>query len=415
MAITAGIGIVCPLVLRGDPPLHSPVIFLYYIILAILAVFFYRQYRCQARQLNIQSEEAREKSNLLNAALIREEQQLQALQNKIMQYGQLRKTIEELNRTLQAEAVAEHLAGVAFAVIAKRQGACILYLVDRNTQVLRLIMAKKADPHSVIREKQGDIFDMWVLKHATPLLIEDVKKDFRFDSLSVPATVQRQVLCVVSVPLISGSRVIGILRLDNQQPGAYGQADLRLLAMIGDIGAVALENAQLYQRTQDLAIHDELTGLFTKAHFFERLKEEVQRSQRQQSEFCLLMADIDNFKLYNDNFGHTAGDIVLRAISQNIRELAVESNAVAGRFGGEEFVLVLPRTSKGEAIKKAESLRGAVERLIVPLRGKDTRVTISIGVSGFLADARDENELIMRADQAMYKAKNAGRNMVVAA
>lgn len=114
-------------------------------------------------------------------------------------------------------------------------------------------------------------------KARQPLLIEDIKKDFRFDLEKIEAQHIRPVSSLISAPLISERKPMGILRLDNSSPSFYTQDDLRLLMAICDLGAVALENGQLFQRTKDLAIHDELTSLFTRTYFSERLKEECAR------------------------------------------------------------------------------------------------------------------------------------------
>jgi diguanylate cyclase (GGDEF)-like protein len=184
---------------------------------------------------------------------------------------------------------------------------------------------------------------------------------------------------------------------------------------ISDIGAVALENGQLYQNMQELAIHDGLTLLFTKGHFMELLKLECKRSIRHKEPFSLLLIDIDFFKKYNDKFGHVAGDLVLKSLGNHFIDFLKENQAVISRFGGEEFCVILPQTSKKEAFEMAQSLRSSIEGLKLLLRRQQTPVTVSIGVSTFLDDTSDETELIMKADKAMYAAKKSGRNAVACA
>jgi diguanylate cyclase (GGDEF)-like protein len=176
------------------------------------------------------------------------------------------------------------------------------------------------------------------------------------------------------------------------------------------LGAVALENSQLYQRTQDLAIRDSLTSLFTKGYFLERLKEECKRSLRHNKEFSLLMLDIDYFKNYNDKFGHTAGDTVLKILSQNIAELLKDLSPVISRFGGEEFCIILPNIGKKKAFSIAQKLREKIEKEKIILRRLETNVTVSIGVVTFPVDTADEIELLQKADRLMYQAKEKGRN-----
>jgi diguanylate cyclase (GGDEF)-like protein len=184
---------------------------------------------------------------------------------------------------------------------------------------------------------------------------------------------------------------------------------------ICDIGAVALENSELFQKTQDLAIHDGLTQLYTKGYFLERLKEECRRSIRQATEFSLLMLDIDYFKNYNDQFGHTAGDLILQKLSACISATLKDLNAVASRFGGEEFCVILDGVDKKKATAVANAIRERVQEEKLVLRRQETHVTVSIGVATFPADAIEEHEVILKADKAMYEAKQKGRNRVVSA
>jgi diguanylate cyclase (GGDEF)-like protein len=175
---------------------------------------------------------------------------------------------------------------------------------------------------------------------------------------------------------------------------------------------VALENAQLFQRTRDLAIHDELTRLYTKGYFLDRLNEECKRGLRQDIIFSLLMLDIDYFKNYNDKFGHTSGDIVLKSLSNAIINFLKDSSPIISRFGGEEFCVILPSRDKNSAFKIADELRVKIEKTKIILRKQETHIAVSIGLASFPQDSTDADELIRKADKAMYEAKNKGRNRV---
>jgi len=291
----------------------------------------------------------------------------------------------------------------------------ILYLADGSTRTLRLAKAQKQDSTLVLKAKQGDIFDLWVQRHAQPLMIEDITKDFRFDRDRSSDEDDRAIGSLISAPLFAGSDFLGIVRLDHPDPNFYNQEDFRFLVTLSDIGAVALENARLYEHTQDLAIHDGLTGLFTKAHFFHLLEDECGVSLRRARAFSLLMIDIDFFKHYNDNFGHAAGDIVLKALSETLTLFTQENSGTVCRFGGEEFCVILPLVDKQAGAARAEELRQAVEKIEVSLRRQETPITVSIGLSAFPVDGADAQELVKKADKAMYEAKRAGRNRVVSA
>lgn len=366
--------------------------------------------------LLLKIEDLQEKTNLQFEANTLEIKNKIALESMITRYSHLKGIAEELNRNLDLDDIAANIVAIVFTLIARGKGVCNLYLVDKQShEKLRLFNSKKDDRHLVIKAKEGDVFDYWVLRHASPLLIEDVRKDFRFDLEKIAPTERRKILSLISVPLISENKFLGILRLDNPAACFFTQYDLRLLANVSDLAAVALENAQLFSETEQLAIHDELTTLYTKGYFMERLKEECLRSVRGKNKFALLLLDIDYFKNYNDTLGHPAGDIVLRRLAGVILDSLAGLNPIISRFGGEEFCIILPNIDKKNARKVAEKLRVNVEKTRVVLRRQETAVTVSVGVAIFPDDAGDENELIMKSDSSMYAAKKKGRNKVVCA
>lgn len=363
--------------------------------------------------MEISLRDMQEKINILSQEQAEFQEAKKSLQYKIGRYNNLKNIIERISKHLSLEAIADNLVLSAFNLVANSRGTCILYLLEEQGQsAVKLYKSKKENPRMVIKAKEGDVFDHWVMRHAQPLLVEDAKKDFRFDLEKVDSRELRQIRSLISVPLLSHNRFIGILRLDCPQENIFGQDDLRLLMTLSDFGAVSLENGELFQSTQELAIRDALTGLYTKGYFSERLKEEYKRSVRQNKVFSLLMLDIDNFKRYNDTFGHTAGDIVLKTLGSIIKQVAGESNAIISRFGGEEFCLILPDLDNESSGIFAEKLRQAIASAKIILRRQESSVTVSVGVSTLTSDVKEENELFSRADQAMYKAKKKGKNRV---
>jgi len=392
---------------------HPVALLLYYLSCIAVVVYFVKTNSYRLGRFKSKSEELRERINLLRDESQRENKNKTALQEKIKRYEGLKNIIEEISQSLTLDSIAEHLVSIAFSVISGSKGNCILYLVDNQTQRLSIFKSRKEDKGLIIKAKEGDAFDFWVLRHTSPLLIEDIKRDFRFDPEQLKSQYTRPVSSLISAPFTCDHTFIGILRLDSPQTNFYSQDDLRILVSISELGALALENGLLFQKVQDLAIHDGLTSLYRKDYALERLKEECKKIQRKGSVLSLLMIDIDYFKNYNDQFGHSAGDIVLRTISQTLTEVFKPvSGSVIGRFGGEEFCVVLPSLAKTEALTYAEKLRGEIEKTKIILRRVETNVTVSIGVSAFPEDAIEEMELILKADRALYAAKQAGRNRV---
>ncbi|MDD4979677.1 MAG: GGDEF domain-containing protein [Candidatus Omnitrophica bacterium] len=174
---------------------------------------------------------------------------------------------------------------------------------------------------------------------------------------------------------------------------------------------LGIKRAILYQDVQELAIIDSLTKVFNRRYYLERFKEELERSQKFNYRFCCLMIDIDYFKEYNDRYGHIVGDTILRELSkiiqQNIRQIDL-----MGRYGGEEFSVILSQTDKEAAGFAAERIRQAIEEKRIKAYDEELKVTVSIGISVFPGDGKDMKTLIDKADTALYRAKEGGRNKV---
>jgi diguanylate cyclase (GGDEF)-like protein len=213
--------------------------------------------------------------------------------------------------------------------------------------------------------------------------------------------------------LLSGDKVVGVLRMDSGSEGLYTQDDLRLLDILGGLSSVAISNAFLYSWVQDLAIRDSLTGLFVRRYFIKRLHEEIERARKKNASISLLMLDIDRFKWYNDKYGHAVGDIVLKHIANSIVS-GLGAGDMASRYGGEEIAVLLSGADIKKAEKKAEAIRKAIEATPFTVRREKHSITVSIGVSSFPKDCVSEEELIKKSDERLYKAKSMGRNKVCA-
>lgn len=331
---------------------------------------------------------------------------------RIERYNSLKSLIEKLNQQFELEVISKSLLESIFKLIGQNKGNCILYLVDPSTQQLEIYATKKEHPHLVIKAKRGDVFDSWVLKHTSTLLVEDIKKDFRFDLEKIEDEYTRPIGSLISAPLVSQERVLGIIRLDNPFAFAYTQNDLRFLNTIADLTSVAIENIKLFKETQELAIRDSLTSCYTRKYLLDSLKHEFRRSMKEKSNLSLLMIDIDHFKIYNDKYGHIAGDIVLKEISLLIEDIVADHKALVSRYGGEEFCVLLRGVGKDKAREIAEIVRRSIEDKEIILRQQNTSVTVSIGLANYPKDVNYEEELIHRSDSAMYNAKQKGRNRV---
>jgi diguanylate cyclase (GGDEF)-like protein len=200
------------------------------------------------------------------------------------------------------------------------------------------------------------------------------------------------------------------LLLASSTPGRFRAMDLKPLHSIADICATAIKNAHYVERVKQLAYVDGLTGIFNRRYFEMRILEEIERAARFKHPLALLMADIDHFKRLNDEFGHLLGDEVLRQVSSLLSQHSRKHDILC-RYGGEEFVVVLPEIGPEAALVAAEKLRAIIAGWQFP--GVPRPVTVSIGVGGMRREAMTRDDLVQTADSALYAAKAAGKNRVV--
>ncbi|MGE0268868.1 MAG: GGDEF domain-containing protein [Candidatus Omnitrophota bacterium] len=207
-------------------------------------------------------------------------------------------------------------------------------------------------------------------------------------------------------PLKSKDTQMGYIRIDDLNP-----QDKEKAAILCHQFALALRRVRLYEEIERTAITDSLTDMYTRRYTLQRLEEEIGRSKARRFSLAFLMIDVDRFKDCNDNYGHLVGDQILREIGQIIKQSTREID-IPGRFGGEEFCVVLPDTDIKGAKYVAERIRSVAEGRVVKAYDATLSVTVSIGIATFPADARKKDELIDKADWSLYKAKKQGRNRV---
>jgi diguanylate cyclase (GGDEF)-like protein len=216
----------------------------------------------------------------------------------------------------------------------------------------------------------------------------------------------------VCVPLIFFGEKLGVLALDSAAAGAFDPEDIQPLESVADICAAAIQNANYFERMRQLAYVDGLTGIHNRRFFEMRIVEELERASRFQGRMSVIMVDIDHFKRLNDEFGHLLGDEVLRGVAGILKQQLRKMDMVC-RYGGEEFAVVVPETTGENAVTVAEKLRRQVEGY--PFPGVPRPVTISCGVADYPIHGVTRDEVVAAADGALYMAKQAGRNRVMAA
>lgn len=374
--------------------------------------FLSRKTNTEERLEEIKIEEIQEDQNYLESELKKTQDTTVALQQKIGRYSYLNMVSKILSSNLNLDYIIDFVVNKSLEIVGKGDLA-LLYLVDEKNRELALANVKGIvkDRDSRIKSKKGDLYDNWALKRKQPLIVSDTKKDFRFSVEKAEAEKDRPFRALISTPLVTGQKISGILRLESNQVECFAPDDLRLLDVVGHLSSVAIENAILFKKTEELAIHDGLTGLYVHRYFQERFQEEIRRAMSTNSFLSLLMCDLDHFKKYNDEHGHIAGDVVLKEVASQLIQ-NIQGGDLGARYGGEEFALILPRRTKKEAIEIAESIRADIQSKTFRVKEKQARITISIGLVTFPTDGMINRDLIRRADEALYRAKEKGRNRV---
>lgn len=189
------------------------------------------------------------------------------------------------------------------------------------------------------------------------------------------------------------------------------EEDLEKFNILAQQFLLGIKRAILYHRVQEMAITDGLTGVLSRRHWLERFDQELERSKKFKFYFSFLMIDIDNFKMINDRYGHLVGDAILKEVSKSIKDNIRQVDLVC-RYGGEEFSVILVETDKAGAQFAAERIRQAIEAKCIRVYDEDLKVTISIGISVYPNDAVNKAAIIEKADLALYRAKEAGKNRV---
>jgi len=299
------------------------------------------------------------------------------------------------------------------------------YLVDAAAEIL------DADKASVVVRAESGLLQVramhWpatdptggvsgqVLATGEPLLVTDAENDPRLIQYRTPRYTTSS---FISVPIVSGGTRTAVLNVtDRRGEEPFNEEHLELAGLLAQIAGQNLERhnfMESIERLQKESVTDALTGLGNRRHFEQRLMSEIGRSRRFNHQLSLIMIDIDDFKVYNDTLGHPAGDTALRSVAAALMENVRSIDDVV-RYGGEEFAIILPQTPIDLATVVAERIRTACSRL--DLEGIERlpreRFSVSLGVSSFPRDARDETELVNHADIALYLAKSEGKDQIV--
>lgn len=298
-----------------------------------------------------------------------------------------------------------------------------LLLMEEETGRLKfeIVMGVDANRLKQIHIEKNEGIAGWVCQNRQPAIVADVKKDPRF-SPRVDGLLGFSTSSIVCVPILNGSnRIIGALEMVNEiepppenagpesrpvysdkvdQP--FTVLDMEILSAIGAFTGIAAENAFLHQKIKDLAMVDPLTGVYNRHYFNEVLKREQERTKRDYYSICILMMDIDNLKAINDRFGHLAGDKVICDIA-NIMKTSIRESDVLARYGGDEFIILMPNAREDEGKSLAERIHRLIRQKNEGIRESNPGLGLSIGI--YASGSDDLSMIIQQADRELYLTK----------
>ena len=315
--------------------------------------------------------------------------------NAILEENRIAEVMVELTRVLSSSL---HSDEVLFGIVSRLREVldaadCSIVRIDPNTGAARMMVTSSDQGKRNTAIELGQYPEM--------------KK--AYDSRNLLFMPHAKPCSIIAVPMIAHDSVLGLIYIRSAKVGAVlSEANARFFDVISSTAANALRNAQLFEEVEHRARTDFLTGLPNHRFFQENLSIELGRAQRHNHPLSLFIIDLDFLKEVNDRFGHPGGDTVIRRIGETIRACCREID-FAARYGGEEFTVILPETALAGAVEVADRIRERIAAEKVPGIGS---ITASIGVSNFPVNALGKEELIHMADQALYTAKNGGRNRV---
>jgi len=297
-------------------------------------------------------------------------------------------------------------------VVKAGSGAFYLMSEDGDELVLQAARGASRIKGGAYRFKPGKGIPGWAVKDREPKIVPDVSRERRFDPAVEKAT-GISYRSVMAVPVMAKNELLGVIELVNKDdPEGFTGRDIELVSMIMDQSALAVERSRMFLRMEDLVITDDLTKLFNLRYLQRTLDVEIERADRYNLSVSLIFMDLDFFKVVNDTYGHLIGSKLLVELSQLLLKGLRKVDIVA-RYGGDEFVMVLPQTNVDSAKLIAERLRHSIERnTFLQSEGLGLKLTASFGIATYPDHAKSQEELMRLADEAMYWVKYKTRNDV---
>jgi len=335
------------------------------------------------------------------------EESLQILQKSLKLEKKKLEQVLDLSHRLSAILDLEQLIKMIPAEATRLLDAkrCSMMVLNPTKNVLQIAGAAglPADVIDNARVKLGEPVCGYVAQKGEPVLVQDIETDPRFNQQK---RTWYEGSSFISVPIELHEKIVGVINVSDKvkhPQEVFTGIDMKILTMIVRQAAISIENAFYYKEMKQLSITDSLTGLFNHRYFRTRIQEEIERSNRYQHALSVLMMDIDNFKNYNDTYGHPKGDELIKEISLKLSQVLRDSDT-ACRYGGDEFVVILPETDVDQANNAALKIQKAVNSI-----ESEVEITLSIGIASHTIGT-DGTHLVAKADRALYQVKRSGKN-----
>ncbi len=320
-----------------------------------------------------------------------------------------------LTSTLNIKEVLEIMMEKISEILKPTNWSLLLVDEDKKHLVFEIVVGEGGDRIKNMKLKVGEGIAGWVAKEGIPLLVPDVEKDKRF-TRKIDKAINFRTKSIICVPLKSKGNTLGVIELINKvEEGSFTDEDMLILTTLADYTAIAIENAKYLQRVEELTITDDLTQLYNSRYLHRFLDYEVERTKRYKMSLSMVFFDIDYFKSINDTYGHLCGSKLLKEIGELLAS-TIRKVDVGCRYGGDEFIVIMPQTSKEDAILAAKKLRRRINKhIFLKEEGLRVKITASFGVASIPEDAHDKLGLIHLADQAMYSVKNLNKDGIAVA
>lgn len=371
-------------------PVHEPI--------------FYREFEYHVKRLINDKVTTEEKQTLYTA-----------LKSKKKELSFFEAITRILTSTLKLNKILSAIMKKTKAMIGAEAWSILLVDEEKGELFFEKAEGKKQKEIREFRVKIGEGIAGWVAKEGVPVIVPDVSKDARFSG-RIDKLLHFKTKSLMCIPIKIKDKVIGVLEVVNKVTGEpFTKADLDFLSKLVNHAAMAIERASLYQKMEELTLTDDVTNLFNTRYLNRAIELEIDRSNRYGPPFTVVFMDIDSFKKVNDQHGHLVGGKVLVEIAQLLLD-SLRTVDIVARYGGDEFVIVLPQTPLKAGFYVAERLRKAIEQYVfLRHEGYSLKITASFGVASYPENAKSKEELFHIADEAMYRGKFSTKNTVYAA